>query len=150
MINIPLVQRKLTTLTQYLAELRPLSKRSFEEYQKNSLIKRTAERLLMLIVEVASDINSHLVAKLTKKPAASYFDSFLQLGELKIVSDEFAKEIAKSAGLRNRLIHQYEEIEDAIVYESISEALTIFGKYIQAIHYFLNTLNEKPNHETCN
>jgi len=102
----------------------------------------------MLIVEVASDINSHLVAKLKKQPAISYFDSFLQLGDLKIVGHEFAKEIAKSAGLRNRLIYQYEKIDDAIVYESIAEALKSFKKYIQAIKDFLNTLDEKPNHES--
>ena len=150
MINEELIHRKLTVLTQYLDELRPLTRHSYEEYQKKSLIKRTAERLLMLIVEVASDINSHLIAKLIRKPAASYFDSFLQLGELKIVSDEFAKEIAKSAGLRNRLIHQYEEIDDVIVYESISEALKVFKQYIQAIQAFLTTLEEKPNHETGN
>ena len=150
MINKELIYRKLVKLTEYLDELRPLTEYSFEQYQSNSLVKRTTERLVMLTVEVASDINAHLIAKITKKPSSSYFDSFIQLGELKIISVEFAREIAQSAGLRNRLIHEYEEIDDSVVYNSISVALISFQKYIHAIQDFINTLDKKSNHANPN
>lgn len=138
MINQPLVLKKLSRLKQYLDELSPIREKTFEEYKNDYFIRRTTERLLILIVETASDINAHLCVKLLKKPPANYFDSFEKISHINVIDKDFAKQIAKSAGLRNRLIHEYEDIDDKIVYDCISNALRDFSKYIRSVHEFLN------------
>ena len=138
MINKELVIRKLVKLKEYLEELRPLTQYTFSEYQQNNLVKRSSERILMLVVEVASDINSHFCVKLFKKPPTSYFDSFLMMGELKILDDAFAKRLAQSAGLRNRLIHEYEDIDDETVHSLLTEAINDYTKYIEIVKNFIN------------
>lgn len=139
MINTTLVLKKLAKLKSYLEELEDAVDCHFDEYMANNLIRRSAERLLILIVEVASDINSHLSAKILKTPPANYFNSFIRLSEIGILDAEFARQLAMSAGLRNRLIHEYEEVDDRIVYDCTKNALSDYPKYIEAIYEFVKS-----------
>ncbi|MDP2210272.1 MAG: DUF86 domain-containing protein [Candidatus Aquicultor sp.] len=46
------------------------------------------------------------------------YDSFVKLGEQDMVPMEFASKIAPSSGLRSRLVHEYDRIDDAIAHAS--------------------------------
>ena len=91
------------------------------------------ERLLQLIVEVACDINARLVTQKNKKPPQDYFESFIELGKLGILSKSLAQTLAPCAGLRNALVHAYEDIDEEKIKKSIKMALTYFPKYIRAL-----------------
>jgi uncharacterized protein YutE (UPF0331/DUF86 family) len=65
------------------------------------------------------------------------YDSFIKLGEQSIISPEFASKIAPAAGLRSRLVHEYDKIDDVIVYDSLKDALEQFSQYIGYILDFL-------------
>ena len=43
------------------------------------------------------------------------------------------KKLAPSTGLRNRLVLEYEEIDNKIVFESISTTLELYKQYIEEI-----------------
>ena len=67
------------------------------------------------------------------------------LGQLEEVNQYTAEEIAPSAGLRNRLVHEYEEIDDQIVYQSIQKTLASYKKYIKIIENYLKNI-ENSSH----
>jgi len=50
---------------------------------------------------------------------------------------DFALKIAPSTGLRNILVHEYEEIDDEIVYFSISTCLQFYLEYMELINRYL-------------
>jgi uncharacterized protein YutE (UPF0331/DUF86 family) len=50
----------------------------------------------------------------------------------------FALDIASSTGLRNRLVHQYEAIDHAIVHRAIVEASAQYTEYCHHITAFLD------------
>ncbi|NLM98342.1 MAG: DUF86 domain-containing protein [Halanaerobiaceae bacterium] len=139
MVNIELVRRKLNKIIEYLEELKGIEDYSFQDYLDNYFIKRTTERLIQLIVEIATDINGHIIVDNGYLPPKTYYESFLILSELGVISREFAKEIAPSTGLRNRLIHEYEEIDDEIVYKSVSSALRLYKEYIKKVEKYLGS-----------
>ncbi len=139
MVNIELVRRKLNKIIEYLEELKGIEDYSFQDYLDNYFIKRTTERLIQLIVEIATDINGHIIVDNGYLPPKTYYESFLILSELGVISREFAKEIAPSTGLRNRLIHEYEEIDDEIVYKSVSSALRLDKEYIKKVEKYLGS-----------
>lgn len=124
-----IVRRKLNKMIEYLGQLKEVNQYTLENYLDNFFVKRTAERLIQLIVETATDINGHLIVSSGHKPPADYYTSFIKLSDYKILDEEFAKEIAPSAGLRNRLVHEYEEIDDEIVYNSIQKTIESYIKY---------------------
>jgi len=140
-----IVRRKLNKMIEYLGQLEEVNQYTMENYLDNFFVKRTAERLIQLIVETATDINGHLIVSSGHKPPADYYTSFIKLSDCQIVSQKFAEEIAPSAGLRNRLVHEYEEIDDQIVYQSIQKTLASYKKYIKIIEKYLKNI-ENSSH----
>lgn len=136
MVRVELVERKLEALANYLDELRTLRPTDLQEYQTDLARRRAIERLLQLVVEVATDINTHLAAESGQVPD-DYFESFWNAARLGAIDDKLARALAPSAGLRNRLVHEYEALDDGQVFASIDRALRLFPVYIRQILTFL-------------
>lgn len=115
---------------------------SYEDYYQDRNLKYAVERVLQLIVDLALDINNMLLAMNKKPPAADYFNSFIDLAECGILEHDFAFAISPSAGLRNRLIREYEEINHKIVYESIDKVKQMYTLYLQKINTYLEGVEE--------
>ena len=122
MIDREFVNRKLSQIVEYLTALTPLQGLSYTDYLQQPLTRYAAERLLQLLVDTAVDINAHLIVELTGTPPQDYYDSFIKAAQAGVLSVAFALSIAQSTGLRNRLVHQYEAIDHAIVHSAIAEA----------------------------
>ena len=48
-----------------------------------------------------------------------------------------AERLAPAAGLRNRLVHEYDAVNDAIVLEAVRQARRDFTAYVVAIEQYL-------------
>ena len=138
MIDQELVNRKLSQIVEYLTALTPLQGMSYTDYLQQPLPRYAAERLLQLLVDTAVDINAHLIVELTGAPPQDYYDSFIKAAQAGVLSVAFALSIAQSTGPRNRLVHQYEAIDHAIVHSAIAEAITQYTEYCRHITTFLD------------
>jgi uncharacterized protein YutE (UPF0331/DUF86 family) len=97
------------------------------------LTKRGVERLLQLLVEVASDVNSILLTQRGVAPPDSYYRSFISAGEHRILPKALARALAPSAGLRNRIVHEYGEYKDSLVYPNIRKMHRLYGEYVKHV-----------------
>lgn len=86
------------------------------------------------------DINYHLITETGHPPPADYYQSFTQLGTLGILPPAFTQQIAACAGLRNRIVHEYDEIEPRKVYEGLQAAVRDIPQYLAYIHQYLQHL----------
>lgn len=135
--------RKLSRMSQYLDELESVRPDSFEGYVEDIRTRRAVERLLQLIVEVANDINVHAVVDYGHPPPNDYYDGFLKASEIGLLPESLARSLAPAAGERNILVHEYETIDNKIVYESIQLVLTGFRQYVSAVlQYLENAKNQ--------
>ncbi|MBW2701445.1 MAG: DUF86 domain-containing protein [Deltaproteobacteria bacterium] len=125
--------RKSNRIRQNLAALQEIAEKGIDSYRRNFLHKKAAERLLQEIVEAAIDINLHVLASEHSKQPEDYYESFILMGEMGMLPEELAKRLAPAAGLRNRLVHQYDDLDDAIVFDSINESLIVMPKFLEAI-----------------
>lgn len=123
---------KLNYLKNYYEELKSFESLPFLQYIEDKIKRRAIERLLQLIVEVACDINSFVLSK-SGVTAESYYDSFLKMGEAGIVEKDMALKLARTTGLRNRIIHEYGEYKDEVVYKNISIFIEFYGKYLKIL-----------------
>jgi len=131
MLNHTFLQRKIKLIQEDLARLEPLGHFSFHEVAKDPVKYAATERLLERIITRAIDINRHCIAELGKgnEVVRTYEDTFLRLGDLAVLPQTLAKAIAPSAGLRNVLVHEYDEVDERLVYQSVGHALTQYTKY---------------------
>lgn len=123
---------KFNHLKNYYEELKSFESLSLHQYTQDKIRRRAVERLLQLIVEVACDINSFILSK-KGITVESYYDSFVKMDEAGIVEKELALKLSKTTGLRNRIIHEYGEYKDEIVYKNISIFIEFYGKYLKAL-----------------
>lgn len=137
MKDIDIIRRKLGKMVEYLSKLQPITKVSFTEYSSNYFTRYTAERLVELIVEAAVDINGLLLINLGFTPPKDYYSSFIKMADAKILEKPFAKRIAGTTGLRNRLAHEYEEVEDKIVWNGLKGFMILYNRYIKAVETYL-------------
>ena len=138
MVDNIVICKKLKQLASYYQELEQIATgQTFDNYRKQIVTKRAVERDIQLIVECATDINNMILKQLSKGPAKDYFNSFIDLADNQVIEMDFALKLAPSTGLRNILVHEYEKIDDQIVFKSITNVLTFYRQYLQVIAEYL-------------
>lgn len=138
MIDTELINRKLLLIGQDLESLAQLSGKPKSEYLSNRIYEAAAERYLERMIGRMIDVNYHILVESGQAPPSDYYQSFIRLVELGVYNPEFARTVAGSAGLRNRIAHEYDEIDSEQVYEAIKSAETDVPKYIRCIQEFIN------------
>ena len=140
MIDPTLVIRKINLISQDLDELLPISRKDLNEYLSSRVDEVLAERYLERMIGRMIDINYHLITETGHPPPADYYQSFTQLGKLGILPPAFARQIAACAGLRNRIVHEYDEIEPRKLHEGLQAAVRDIPQYLAHIHQYLQRL----------
>jgi len=121
----------------YLDKLKPIAGHTYEEYLADFYLKTSAERLIQLIVECASDINNHVIVEMGERPPEDYTSSFIKASEAGLLTSELANKLKGSGGMRNILVHEYIDIDDEKVYRALHAALSDFKEYMRQVDTFL-------------
>lgn len=132
MVDKEVLQRKLQKMQEYLDELAYFRELTWSDYQGSSQIRRAVERLIQLIVDVAVDINTHSIVDAGGSPPDNAYDSFIKAAAMDLIDEKLALELAPSTGERNILVHDYEAIDDRLIFESIPEVIEMYKKYLQS------------------
>ena len=132
-----LVTRKLLLITADLDPLREIHNKSLNAFLASTIDQAVVERLLERAITRMIDINYPVITALGHPPPADYHSSFLQLSELSVLDGDFARQIARAAGLRNRLVHDYEDLDPRKVFEALGSALEDLPIYLSRINEHL-------------
>lgn len=140
MIDKDLIRRKLSRLNMYLERLKPIASKSYNEYLSDPYLKFSAERLIQLIVECASDVNNHVVVEKGQRPPEDYTSSFIRAAEAGLLTRDLAERIKGSGGMRNIIVHEYMDIDDEKVFKTLPIALKDYLEYIKQADDFIDSL----------
>ena len=133
-----IVRRKLEVIVEDLKALEPVQHRKKEEYVKDFFMRKAVERMLQELVEAAVDINVHIIAESGSPVPEDYYESFIRAGDIGILSSSLAEKLTPSAGLRNRLVHQYDSLDHAIVLDAVKMAEEFYPRYIREIEDYIS------------
>jgi uncharacterized protein YutE (UPF0331/DUF86 family) len=142
-IDSEIVLSRLKLITKYYNTLVEFNSLSLDEFLGDFRQQLIVERLLQLMTQAAIDINDHILSKLKSGKSYTNFEAFIELGKYQILTPELAKQIAPSSGLRNRLVHEYDDIDPNQVFMAISFALQQYPLYVRQINSYLITLEEE-------
>jgi uncharacterized protein YutE (UPF0331/DUF86 family) len=138
MIDPELVTRKLVLIAEDLAGVQELARQPREEYLESLTSELVAERYLERMIGRMIDVNYHLLTESGQPPPRDYFQSFVDLAGLGVLDPTFARRIAACAGLRNRLVHEYDELDPGKVHEALATAVEDVPQYLDAVRRFLD------------
>ncbi|MCX6763864.1 MAG: DUF86 domain-containing protein [Candidatus Moranbacteria bacterium] len=132
-IDKKLINRKITLINNDLKSLKTLSKLSFKTYLSKSEYEALAERYLERIIGRMIDINYHILSEKENEIPTDFYNSFVRIGRKKYLPLKLADSMANSAGLRNRLAHEYDEIDPKKVFDALESCLKDVPKYLKNI-----------------
>ncbi len=132
-VDQQLVRGKLVHMARFLAELEQFIDVTESEFIADVKTYRAAERQTELLVECAAEINTEVARAVANIPATDYYSSFFSLSSAGWLSRETAMRLAEIAGLRNRLVHQYEEIQLPRLYRVLKASLPDWREYLDSV-----------------
>lgn len=144
-VDIELVTRKLLLIGADLEELRSVHGRGLESYLASRTDQAVVERLLERMVTRMIDVNYHLITAAGHPPPSDYHASFQQLGGLGILDAGFAARIARAAGLRNRLVHDYDDLDQRLLFGALQDALNDVPGYAASVYEWMKARDGAPD-----
>lgn len=141
MIRTDFVKRKVSLIQDELAHLAEFAAFSFDDVAKDFIQQAAVERILERTITRAIDVSQHLIAECSGasgSPPKDYRETFLLLTDIGVYPKEFGEKIAKSAGTRNMLVHEYDKIDTSMVYHSVKDCIEDYHSYVGYVLKFLD------------
>lgn len=133
-----IITRKCTLIQKDLERLKDYQNLSLQEFIESFDTQLITQRLLEMIIGRLLDINYHLLSQKHQFVPQDYKQSFVEMGKKGEVDFKLANDLSNSAGLRNVLVHEYDEIDPKKVHQAIETTLTQVPPYLKQI---LNNLS---------
>jgi uncharacterized protein YutE (UPF0331/DUF86 family) len=131
MVDAGRLRRLLEALAEYRAELELLRDGPIAEYEGERAY--AGRYLVQAAAQACIDMANHVIASSGWRTPADFRDAFTVLEEQRVIDHELANRMRALAGLRNRLVHVYEKVDDRIVHDSLRAGLEDLSNYAQTI-----------------
>jgi len=137
MIDAELITRKILLVVRDLDALRPIAAQARDAYLSSGLDEAAAERYLARLIGRMIDVHYHLLTESGQPPPSDYHASFVRLADLGVLDREFAVRIAGCAGLRNRIVHEYDDLDPSKVFDALQAAMEDIPQYLARVNDFI-------------
>lgn len=133
------IESKLRYMEEHIAKLRRYLPGELADYLKSDMTRSAVERQCQLVVECATDINCLLLAWEDRPPPRFAAEGHTEARDLGAI-DEYLEGRFRHTyiGLRNRLVHDYERLDDDIVYRTARRLLEDGDTYVRSILAYLD------------
>ena len=115
------IEKRLDELHERLSRLEPLRNKPRSEFDKDPFLRDIVERNLEIAAQCCIDISNRIFSLERAKKPQDYYEAFIRLGELSVLPEEFARNMAPIAGFRNILVHEYLGIDWDEVYRNLQD-----------------------------
>ena len=132
-----IVGERIKKLEEAITELKKLQRFTKKEFLEDKTIQYAAMYAMILGIEAICDIGNHLLAHFFNRPADTYKDIILNLGDCEVIPKSFAQKSSKMTDFRNILIHLYLKIDLEEIYKNLKKAPGEFAKFAQYFVKFL-------------
>jgi uncharacterized protein YutE (UPF0331/DUF86 family) len=146
-VDPELVTRKLLLIAVDVDALGAIADRGRDAYLASRVDQAVVERYLERSIGRMIDVNYHVITGSGHPPPSDYHASFVRLGELGVLEPAFARTIARAAGLRNRLVHEYEAIDPAKVFGALLDARRDVPIYLEQVRNSIERVSDRERRE---
>jgi len=138
-VDVERVESFLSAIRDALAILRGYGSLPCEEFLASVDRRGSARYHLVVAAEAALDAGAHLIARQRWRTPKGYADVFLVLVEAGLLPVELGQRLIRLAGLRNRLVHRYWDVDDTLVHEMLGRDLDDLDQFVQTLARGLET-----------
>ncbi|MBE3584455.1 MAG: DUF86 domain-containing protein [Limnochordaceae bacterium] len=130
------IRRLLHVIEHRLARLQPLVGVSIDSYVKDQDLQDKVERNLEVLIQACTDLGAHVLADLPLPMPESNRAVFTTLAAQGIIDRGLGERLARMAGFRNLLAHEYADLIPEKVLASL-RSLDDVRTYVQQLTRYL-------------
>ncbi|MCF7866503.1 DUF86 domain-containing protein [Candidatus Woesearchaeota archaeon] len=124
------INNKIKDLNKHIFQLEKVLPNNSDSYKSNYVVSAACERLAEIIIEEIIKI-SNIILK--EKGILERGKSFEILKDLNILSETTYNKMQSFKGMRNLMIHQYDDFDEELFYESLKEIIIDAKKFQEEI-----------------
>ena len=129
-VNLDLLRQRAQEIRNGLAALSRYGALSQGEFVASQQVVDAAKYRLLVTIEAAISICTHLASRLAQRTPDSYSQCFEVLASADIISPQIAERLGHMARFRNLLVHVYGEVDDGRVWAVIQHDLRDVETYL--------------------
>ena len=118
------IEDKVEEIQKYLTELNSILPKDLQEYKRSIEKKAACERYFEKIIESVIDLG-YLIIKKERFDIPEGDNIFEALFNNDLISEKIFSKLKNAKGMRNIIAHRYGELEDELIFESITEELIL-------------------------
>lgn len=136
------VQAKLDRLDGLVRRLEPRAGSTAADLHKDDVLRDSTLWLLLQLVTLGAAVGSHVAAARLGRTASTYAETFVLLAEAGAITDDLVPALRGASGMRNVLVHQYEEIDLDVVAAALPSAVATFTALRRQVAAWLLSLDD--------
>ncbi len=137
MVRPEVIRRRLERFGEYLTILERYQRYDLETFLSDPEHYGSAERFLQLAIETSLDMGSHIIAEENLGAVEQSRDIPRRFREHGRISEDLEQRWIRMIGFRNILVHEYLEVDRAIVHDVVCNRLVDLSELKQVFAGFL-------------
>lgn len=142
MVDPDRVRRLLDALSGYRDRLGPLSEMPLDRYVAEQAL--AGRYLVQVSAQACIALANHLIASEGWRVPEDFRDAFVVLEENGAIDPALAERLRALAGLRNRLVHVYADVDDTIIHAALPEGLDDLDAFAVAMARLVEAGGDRP------
>lgn len=127
------ILQKLENITNCLNRIESKKPFTLEQLKSNFDLQDTITVNLQRAIQSSIDLANHIGSENNARTPKDMADSFVVLYEIGLIDQSLCNQFIKATGFRNALVHEYDGIDWAIVYNIANQHLDLFKNYMKVI-----------------
>jgi uncharacterized protein YutE (UPF0331/DUF86 family) len=127
------LERKLESLRRCLVRVRSKCPATLPELLTDVDAQDVLVLNLSRAVQLCVDMGAHMISELELPPPNTMGETFTRLAEASVIDASLAQAMRRSVGFRNLAVHNYDEIDWAIVFAIATLHLDDFERLAQRV-----------------
>lgn len=136
-ISEKVVSERSEWIREMLERIRSLPLDSLESFTSDPRNVDAAESCLRRCLEALLDLGRHLLAKAFADAPAEYKAVATRLGERGLLNEEDTAVFVRMAGYRNRMVHFYDRVSAAELFDICAHRQSDIERVMRALHSWL-------------
>ena len=126
------VQQRLALMNLLIDDLDRLGEVTADRLTEDRYLRHVVEHVLEQLVQLAVGINSHVAAAVLGQAVTDYRASFDAAATAGLISRGLATRLHPSTGLRNVVVHEYLDVDLAVLAGAVPAARQDYAAYIRS------------------
>ena len=132
-VNPDLLRQRAKEIRNALSILKGYADLSSEAFLAATESVDAAKYRLIVAIEAAISMGTHLASRLAQRTPESYSECFAVLAEAGLLPQDLAQWLGRMARFRNLLVHLYWQVDDGRVWQTLQNDLKDLEDYLVAV-----------------